>query len=60
MSRTCSSSSGRETGERDLDGLYPEGSFNAAVQQALLHNVERLKAVRSPASLAPRATAPMS
>jgi hypothetical protein len=52
--------SGREAGERGADARYPEGSFNAAVQQALLRNVERLKAARSSASLAPSATVPTS
>jgi lon-related putative ATP-dependent protease len=39
--------SGREAGEPGPDGRYPEGSFNEAVQQALVRNVERLKALRS-------------
>ena len=38
--------SGREAGELGPDGHYPEGSFNEAVRQALLRNVERLKALR--------------
>jgi predicted ATP-dependent protease len=37
--------SGREAGELGPGG-YPEGSFNAAVHQALRRNVERLKALR--------------
>ena len=43
--------SGRDAGELGPGGRYPEGSFNAAVQQALLRNVERLKSLRGPASL---------
>jgi lon-related putative ATP-dependent protease len=39
--------SNREAGEPRPDGSYPEGSFNEAVRQALLRNVERLKAMRS-------------
>lgn len=39
--------SGREAGELGPDGRYPEGTFNEAVRQALLRNVERLKALRS-------------
>ena len=38
--------SGREAGDLQPDGRYPEGSFNEAVRQALLRNVERLKALR--------------
>ena len=41
----------REAGEPGADGRYPEGSFNEAVQQALIRNVERLKAMRTPPSL---------
>jgi lon-related putative ATP-dependent protease len=37
----------REAGEAGPDGRYPEGSVNEAVRQALLRNVERLKALRS-------------
>jgi lon-related putative ATP-dependent protease len=39
--------SGREAGVRGSDGRFPEGSFNAAVEQALAANVERLKAMRA-------------
>jgi len=42
--------SGRGAGEAGPDGRYPEGSFNEAVRQALLRNVERLKALRSASS----------
>jgi predicted ATP-dependent protease len=42
--------SGRAAGEAGPDGRYPEGSFNEAVRQALLRNVERLKALRSASS----------
>jgi lon-related putative ATP-dependent protease len=42
--------SGREAGEVRADGSYPEGSFNEAVRQALIRNVERLKAMRPPAA----------
>jgi lon-related putative ATP-dependent protease len=50
--------SGREAGERAADGTYPPGSFNAAVRQALLQNIERLKTMRQPPVLSapPRAT----
>jgi predicted ATP-dependent protease len=34
---------GREAGERGIDGRFPEGSVNAAVESALAANVERLK-----------------
>ena len=37
---------GREAGERRADGRYPDGSFNAAVENALAANVERLKEMR--------------
>jgi lon-related putative ATP-dependent protease len=39
--------SGREAGEPGPDGRYPEGSVNEAVRQALLRNVDRLRAMRS-------------
>jgi predicted ATP-dependent protease len=40
--------SGRPAGERSgLRGAFPEGSFNAEVEQALVENVERLKALRA-------------
>ena len=39
--------SGREAGELRPDGRYPEGSFNEAVRQALVRNVEQLKALRA-------------
>jgi lon-related putative ATP-dependent protease len=45
--------SGRESGERGPDGRYPEGSFNDAVQRALLRNVEQLKASRAPLAPGP-------
>ncbi len=38
--------SGRKAGERGQDGRYPEESFNAAVEAALIANVERLKELR--------------
>ena len=38
--------SGREAGERGPDGRFPEGSFNAAVEQALAANLERLKQLK--------------
>ena len=37
---------GRVAGERGPDGRFPEGSFNAAVEQALEANVKRLRALR--------------
>ena len=37
----------REAGELAPDGSYPEGSFNEAVRQALLQNIERLKVMRT-------------
>jgi hypothetical protein len=39
--------SGREAGQAGPDGRYPDGSFNAAVAQALIRNLEQLKAVRA-------------
>jgi predicted ATP-dependent protease len=39
--------SGREAGELRPDGRYPDGSFNEAVRQALVRNVEQLKALRA-------------
>jgi hypothetical protein len=38
---------GRDAGERGPDGRFPEGSFNAAVEQALEANVKRLRALRA-------------
>ena len=38
--------SGREAGERGADGRFPAGSFNAAVDDALIANVRRLKELR--------------
>jgi lon-related putative ATP-dependent protease len=47
--------SGREPGQPGPDGRYPAGSFNEAVQRALLANIDRLKALRGvPAPTAPR------
>jgi predicted ATP-dependent protease len=37
----------REAGQIGSDGRYPDGSFNAAVSQALIRNLEQLKAVRA-------------
>jgi len=37
--------SGRDPGQLGPDGRYPDGSFNAAVAQTLLRNLEQLKAV---------------
>jgi predicted ATP-dependent protease len=42
--------SGREAGCRGPDGRFPEGSFNAAVEEALAANVRRLKELRGPSS----------
>jgi len=39
--------SGREAGERGPDGRFPEGSFNAAVEESLAANVKRLKELRA-------------
>jgi predicted ATP-dependent protease len=39
--------SGREAGERGPDGRFTPGSFNAAVDEALAANVERLKELRA-------------
>jgi hypothetical protein len=39
--------SGLDTGVRGPDGRYPEGSFNAAVENALAANIERLKEMRA-------------
>ena len=36
----------REAGQLGPDGRYPDGSFNAAVSQALIRNLEQLKAAR--------------
>jgi len=44
--------SGRAAGERGPDGRFPEGSFNAAVEEALAANVKRLRELRA-ASPAP-------
>ena len=38
---------GRAAGLRGPDGRFPEGSFNAAVEQALEANVTRLRALRA-------------
>jgi predicted ATP-dependent protease len=38
--------SGREAGEPGPDGTFPEGSFNAAVERALLENVARRRELR--------------
>jgi lon-related putative ATP-dependent protease len=37
---------GREAGVRGPDGRYPDGTVNAAVEEALAANVERLKEMR--------------
>jgi len=37
---------GREAGERRADGRFPDGSVNAAVEDALAANVERMKEMR--------------
>jgi predicted ATP-dependent protease len=37
--------SGRDPGQLDPDGRYPDGSFNAAVARTLSRNLEQLKAV---------------
>lgn len=37
----------RDPGEVGSDGRYPDGTFNAAVVQALMRNLEQLKAVRA-------------
>ncbi len=37
---------GRDAGARGPDGRFPEGSFNAAVEEALAANVKRLRALR--------------
>jgi lon-related putative ATP-dependent protease len=39
--------SGREAGHRGSDGRFPEGSFNAAVDDALAANVRRLRELRA-------------
>jgi lon-related putative ATP-dependent protease len=39
--------SGRPAGEREPNGAFPAGSFNAAVERALADNLERLKALRT-------------
>jgi hypothetical protein len=38
---------GRPAGERGLDGQYPAGSVNVAVEEALAANLARLKELRS-------------
>jgi lon-related putative ATP-dependent protease len=38
---------GRMAGERGGDGKFPAGSFNAAVEQALATNVDRLRQLRT-------------
>jgi lon-related putative ATP-dependent protease len=42
--------SGREAGERGPDGRFPPGSFNAAVEDALMANVRRLKELHTAAA----------
>lgn len=42
----------RDAGEPGPDGRYPQGSFNEAVHQALIRNIERLKAMRIAPGLA--------
>jgi hypothetical protein len=37
----------REAGHIAADGRYPEGSFNAAVAQTLIRNLEQLKTIRA-------------
>jgi hypothetical protein len=37
---------GRPAGVRQSDGTFPEGTVNAAVEQALARNVERLRQLR--------------
>lgn len=51
---------GREAGERGPDGRFPEGSVNAAVERALVANVERLKEMRveKPGLIIPATTEP--
>jgi predicted ATP-dependent protease len=39
--------SGREAGDLQPDGRYPDNSFNEAVRRALLRGVEQLKALRA-------------
>lgn len=39
--------SGREAGDLRPDGRYPDGTFNEAVRQALVRNVEQLRALRA-------------
>jgi hypothetical protein len=46
---------GREAGPPGPDGRFPEGSVNAAVEQALAANVRRLKALRAAPGEAPPA-----
>jgi lon-related putative ATP-dependent protease len=46
---------GRQAGERGPDGRFPEGSVNAAVEQALARNVERLRQLRADGAGAPAA-----
>ena len=49
--------SGREAGARGADGRFPSGSFNAAVDEALIANVRRLKELQaSPPDHRPPAT----
>jgi hypothetical protein len=44
---------GREAGQPGPDGRYPDGSVDEAVRRALQSNVERLKALRTPATARP-------
>jgi lon-related putative ATP-dependent protease len=41
---------GRDAGQRGVDGRFPAGSFNAAVEDALAANVKRVRALRTNAS----------
>jgi hypothetical protein len=38
--------SGRRAGEADVEGRYPDGTFNAAIEATLDANVERLRRLR--------------
>ncbi|HXJ81408.1 MAG TPA: ATP-binding protein [Candidatus Methylomirabilis sp.] len=46
--------SGREAGERGPDGRFPDGSFNATVEEALAANVRRLKELRAGSGISAR------
>jgi hypothetical protein len=37
---------GRPAGARGPDGTFPEGTVNAAVEQALARNIDRLRQLR--------------